>query len=1817
MGVSAVILAASALLALLGPVSGEPEMPHGCAQGSCYPATGDLLVGRSDRLGASSTCGLAQPQPYCIVSHLQDEKKCFTCDSREEVGGGGYGALSHGVHNVITAFALDRKKAWWQSENGVENVTLRLDLEAEFHFTHLIMTFKTFRPASLLIERSADFGRTWQIYRYFAYDCSAAFPGVATGPLRRVDDVICESRYSDIEPSTEGEVIFRVLDPAIKITDPYSPAIQSLLKITNLRINFTRLHTLGDNLLDSRVEIKEKYYYALYELVVRGNCFCYGHASECAPIDGVRGDVDGMVHGRCVCKHNTEGLNCERCEDFYNDMPWRPAEGRNTNACKRCNCNNHAVRCHFDGAVFAATGNASGGVCEDCQHNTAGRSCELCKPFFYQDPLRDIRDAAVCVPCDCDPDGSLNGGMCDGHTDPSAGLESGQCRCKAHVEGPRCDQCRAGFYGLDAEQPDGCQPCHCNPLGTVGGAAACDAVTGECYCKRLVTGRSCDQCLAEHWGLSHDGSGCRPCECDVGGAVDNRCSVESGQCHCRGHMGGRPCSQPDSGFFCMALDHYTHEAETALPVDSNGTPGGLAESLLTPSLCEERERVKQGLPTGRGLALVPRAPTPGRAPTWTGPGFVRVPEGGRLEFRVSDVPHSMDYELLIRYEPQLPEEWEVVLVTVLRPSDIPTHSPCGNTIPADDHLAVSLPPGSRYVVLPQAVCLEKGVSYVIRADFTRYTTHEHTESAHVLIDSLVLLPLYTSLEMFSGDDRESTRRRDNFERYLCQESGKAVMKQPVTEVCAGLICSLSALLHDGALPCQCDLQGSLSTECDPNGGQCHCRPNVVGRRCDACAPGTYGFGPSGCLSCECSDEGSHHAFCDARTGQCRCRHGAYGRRCDHCQPGYWGFPACRPCRCNGHAEECHPVTGTCHSCREHTAGESCERCADGYYGNPVLGSGEQCRPCPCPGGPGSGRHFASSCHEDPHSQRVVCSCRPGYTGSSCEECAPGHHGNPHEAGGSCRPCRCHGNIDPTDPGSCDRRSGVCLRCLHHSHGPDCGACLPGFYGNATQQSCQRCACSPHGVDPRRCPPGGALCECDAATGQCPCRPHALGRACEHCAPGHWGLAEGEGCRACACDRTKALGDACNEFTGQCECQPGFGGRSCTECMENFWGNPSVECIACQCDARGISTAQCERATGHCVCRAGVAGVRCDTCARGFSGSFPHCEPCHQCFGDWDRIVQSLAERSRGLAERAARLAESGAVGAFGEQFGALEEKLAEVRRIVDGRVATAHSVTALIGSMEDIRKMIDELTNRLTPLEIDLTESQDRNANATGRIAELERDVRRLNRTAGGLEHQLDVIKNSNYRGAYDSVRQLHADSLAAESRANASVAGDGSPVGRSADARSRARALLEASRDDFRRKNAAGRDALETLADDVRSLSLRTVSEKVCGSPGDEPCSDSPCGGPGCRNEDGAPRCGGLGCNGAATAAAEALERARNADLEIQQAAAQVEELNKQVQDARARSHQARGQAEAALDRANGTRERAQRANAQLRALIQQIKDFLQQDSASPDDIELVSNRVLELSVPASAEQTHELAAEIKRRVADLANVDAILAQTSGDIADANSLLQEARDAKTRADDVLATAEGVKGALEDAEMAQKAAQEAINQAKGDIQGAQNTLASIASETDSAEQRLREAAERAARLDDAVAALKIKSSQAAMAGTRADKAAGNAKLRADEAKQILGGELREKFGLLETQARSKADGATTARQRAEALRDQARKLLTGAQDKLQRLMDLEEQYERNEQALEDKARSLDGLEEKMQAILHAINRQITVYNTCQ
>lgn len=207
--------------------------------------------------------------------------------------------------------------------------------------------------------------------------------------------------------------------------------------MTNIRITFTKLHTLGDDLLDYRPEIDEKYYYSLYEVVIRGSCSCYGHAQRCIPTSRESDNVPDMVYGNCDCTHNTKGANCNECQDFYNDLPWKPAIGDQPNECKRCECNGHAASCHFDEDVYIKSGNVSGGVCDDCQHNTQGKNCEQCKPYFFRDPRRPINDPYSCQPCQCDKRGSLHNGICDGEQNEADGLVAGKCHCKSNVDGPQ------------------------------------------------------------------------------------------------------------------------------------------------------------------------------------------------------------------------------------------------------------------------------------------------------------------------------------------------------------------------------------------------------------------------------------------------------------------------------------------------------------------------------------------------------------------------------------------------------------------------------------------------------------------------------------------------------------------------------------------------------------------------------------------------------------------------------------------------------------------------------------------------------------------------------------------------------------------------------------------------------------------------------------------------------------------------------------------------------------------------------------------------------------------------------------------------------------------------------------------------------------------------------------------------------------------------------------------------------------------------------------------------------------------------------------
>ena len=62
------------------------------------------------------------------------------------------------------------------------------------------------------------------------------------------------------------------------------------------------------------------------------------------------------------------------------------------------------------------------------------------------------------------------------------------------------------------------------------------------------------------------------------------------------------------------------------------------------------------LEPGNPLQIVPRQRTADRHVTWTGPGFVRVQDGAGLRFTVDNVPSSLDYQLVVRYEAEVQKQ---------------------------------------------------------------------------------------------------------------------------------------------------------------------------------------------------------------------------------------------------------------------------------------------------------------------------------------------------------------------------------------------------------------------------------------------------------------------------------------------------------------------------------------------------------------------------------------------------------------------------------------------------------------------------------------------------------------------------------------------------------------------------------------------------------------------------------------------------------------------------------------------------------------------------------------------------------------------------------------------------------------------------------------------------------------------------------------------------------------------------------------------------------------------------------------------------------
>uniref|UniRef100_A0A3Q0T4A4 Laminin, gamma 1 n=1 Tax=Amphilophus citrinellus TaxID=61819 RepID=A0A3Q0T4A4_AMPCI len=289
---------------------------------------------------------------------------------------------------------------------------------------------------------------------------------------------------------------------------------------------------------------------------------------------------------QCTCPQGYQGQHCERCTVGYRRA--RPELG-SFSTCEPCNCNSHSEAC-----------DPSTGAC-DCQHNTAGLSCERCKDGFYGDATQGT--SGDCQPCPCptgatcavvprtrevvctncpagttgkrcefcddgffgDPLGQ-NGVVrvchackCSGNIDPNAvgncNRETGEClKCIYNTDGFFCDRCKEGFYGnaLASEPADKCKACACSPLGTVDQQTSCSRVTGQCECLPNVAERDCSACQPGFFNLQ-SGNGCERCNCNPIGSTNGQCDIITGQCECQPGVTGLQCKRCESNFFGFSV----------------------------------------------------------------------------------------------------------------------------------------------------------------------------------------------------------------------------------------------------------------------------------------------------------------------------------------------------------------------------------------------------------------------------------------------------------------------------------------------------------------------------------------------------------------------------------------------------------------------------------------------------------------------------------------------------------------------------------------------------------------------------------------------------------------------------------------------------------------------------------------------------------------------------------------------------------------------------------------------------------------------------------------------------------------------------------------------------------------------------------------------------------------------------------------------------------------------------------------------------------------------------------------------------------------
>ncbi|XP_054863058.1 netrin-G1 isoform X7 [Amphiprion ocellaris] len=291
---------------------------------ACQPEAADMTQYLKVTLDPPNiTCG-DPPETYCA---LENPYMCNNeCDaSTEEL-----------AHPPELMFDIEGRNptTFWQSTSWKKypkallvNITLSWNKTIELT-DDIVLTFESGRPEQMVLEKSLDYGRTWQPYQFYATDCLDAFTmepkTVQDLTQHTLLDIICTEEYSrGYVWKYDKTVRFEIKDRFALFAGPRLHNMASLygqldttknlrdfFTITDLRIRLLRPAT-GATMVDENN--LSRYFYAISDIKVQGRCKCNLHANSC---------VYDKEKLSCECEHNTTGPDCGRCKRNYQGRAW-------------------------------------------------------------------------------------------------------------------------------------------------------------------------------------------------------------------------------------------------------------------------------------------------------------------------------------------------------------------------------------------------------------------------------------------------------------------------------------------------------------------------------------------------------------------------------------------------------------------------------------------------------------------------------------------------------------------------------------------------------------------------------------------------------------------------------------------------------------------------------------------------------------------------------------------------------------------------------------------------------------------------------------------------------------------------------------------------------------------------------------------------------------------------------------------------------------------------------------------------------------------------------------------------------------------------------------------------------------------------------------------------------------------------------------------------------------------------------------------------------------------------------------------------------